>query len=140
MSTEANMAIVRRHTEEFWNQGTLDIADEIHTADYVFHDPSAPEIRSSEAYNQFVVMYRTAFPDIHFTIEDLFAVGDKVVSRWSCTGTHQGELMGIPPTGKSSTNTGIDIFRLSGSKIAEEWVHWSTLRMLQDLGVIPPMG
>ena len=140
MSTEENKAIIRRHVDEFWNQGKLDVADELHATDYVFHDSTSPEMRGTEAYNQFAITYRTAFPDLHFTIEDLIAVGDQVVQRWSCTGTHQGDLMGIPPTGKQTRTTGISIFRIVGGKIAEEWVNWSTLSLMQQLGVIPPMG
>lgn len=139
MSVEENKALVRRHMEEYWNQGKLEIAAEIHAPDIVFHDPASPEINSSEAYNQFATMYHTAFPDIHFTIEDIVAAGDRVCTRWSCSGTHQGELMGIPATGKKTTTTGIDIYRIVGGKIAEEWVNWSTLGLLQQLGVIPPM-
>ena len=140
MSAEENMALVRRHTEEFWNKGKLDISGKVHASDIVFHDALSPELRGSEAYKQFVTMYRTAFPDLHFTTEDMIAAGDRVVTRWTCVGTHHGELMGIPPTGKRSTTTGIDIFRIADGKIAEEWVNWSTLAMLQQLGVIPPMG
>ena len=139
MSVEENKALVRRHMEEYWNQGKLEIAAEIHAPDIVFHDPASPEINSSEAYNQFATMYHTAFPDIHFTIEDIVAAGDRVCTRWSCSGTHQGELMGIPATGKKTTTTGIDIYRIVGGKIAEEWVNWSTLGLMQQLGVIPPM-
>jgi steroid delta-isomerase-like uncharacterized protein len=140
MSLEENKALVRRHVEEFWNQGQLELADELHTEDIVMHDPSAPEVHGSEAYDQLVIMYRTAFPDIRFTIEELIAEGNLVSERWSASGTHQGELMGIPPTGIHSTNTGISIFRIAGGKIAEEWAQWSTLGMMQQLGVIPPMG
>ena len=139
MSAE-NKEIVRRHTQEYWNEGRLDLASELHAPDLVFHDPTSGVLHGSEAYDQFVTMFRTAFPDMQFTTEDLIAEGDKVVGRWSCVGTHQGELMGIPPTGKQIKTTGIDIFRLSGGKIVEEWVEWTTLGMLQQLGVIPPMG
>jgi steroid delta-isomerase-like uncharacterized protein len=140
MSLEGNKALVRRHVEEFWNQGQFDLADELHTEDIVLHDPSAPEVSGSAAYTQVAVAYRTAFPDLRFTIEEMIAEGDLVSERWSASGTHQGELMGIPPTGVLSTNTGISIFRIEGGKIAEEWAEWSTLGMLQKLGVIPPMG
>jgi len=140
MSAEENMALIRRHTEVFWNQGRLDLASELHTPDMIFHDADSPPLQGSEAYNQFVTMYRTAIPDLHFTVEDMFAVGDKVVGRWTCVGTQRGELMGIPPTGKRVTTTGIDIFRIADGKIAEEWVNWSILSMLQQLGVVPPMG
>jgi steroid delta-isomerase-like uncharacterized protein len=140
MSVEENIALVRRHTEEFWNKGNLGISDQIHTSDYVFHDALSPELRGIKAYEQFVTMYRAAFPDLHFTEVDVIAAGDKVASRWTCVGTHQGELMGIPPTGKQTTTTGIDIFRIVDGKIAEEWVNWSTMALMQQLGVIPPMG
>jgi steroid delta-isomerase-like uncharacterized protein len=140
MSVEENKAVVRRHTEMYWNQGRLDLAHEVHASDIVFHDADSPALRGSEAYDQFATMYRTAFPDIHFTTEGMLAEGDLVATRWTCTGTHQGELMGIAPTGKSVVTVGIDIFRIVDGKIAEQWVNWSTLSMLQQLGVIPRMG
>jgi steroid delta-isomerase-like uncharacterized protein len=140
MSVETNKAIVRRYVEEYWNQGKLDLADEILATDFVFYEQTNPEMRGTEAQNQFTTAYRAGFPDIHFTVEDVIAEGDRVVNRWSCVGTHQGELMGIPPTGKQVTTTGISIYRIAGSKIAEEWVNWSTLSMLQQIGVVPQMG
>ena len=140
MSVKENKAIVRRHYDEYWNQGNLEVGTELHSADYVFHDANSPALRGSVAYDQFATMYRTAFPDLHFTTEDLIAEGDKVVQRWTASGTHMGELMGIPPTGKHASNTGISVYRLAGSVIVEEWVNWSTLGMLQQLGVIPPLG
>ena len=105
-----------------------------------FHQSNSPELRGSQAYDQFAIMYRTAFPDLRFNMEDLIAAGNKVVQRWTASGTHEGELMGIPATGKHVSNTGISIYRLAGSVIVEEWVNWSALSMLQQLGVIPPMG
>ncbi|NOZ28128.1 MAG: hypothetical protein GXP39_08775 [Chloroflexi bacterium] len=135
--TEVNKEIVRRHVEEYWNQGRLEVAKEIHAPDYTFHEQTNPPIRGRDAYDQFAIMYRTAFPDLHFTIEELIAKGDKVVERWSCTATHQGELMGIPPTGKRARTTGISIFRIADGKIAEEWTNWSALSLLQQLGVVP---
>jgi steroid delta-isomerase-like uncharacterized protein len=140
MSIEENKAVVRRHSEEFWNQKKLEVAEEIHAADYVFHDATSPATHGSDAYNQFATTYWTAFPDLHFTAEALFAEGDLVAQRWTATGTHQGELIGIPPTGKQVTNTGISIFRITDGKIVEEWVNWSTLSFMQQLGVIPPIG
>jgi len=140
MSAEENEAIVRRHMEEYWNQGNLDVSKDIHSPDHVFHEQNSEPLRGSEALGQFVTMYRAAFPDLHFTIEDLLAAGDRVAQRWSCTATHQGELMGIPPTGKKVRTTGITIFRIANGKIAEEWVNWSTLSLLQQLGAVPEMG
>jgi steroid delta-isomerase-like uncharacterized protein len=140
MSAERNKTIVQRHMDEFWNEGKLEVADQIHASDYLFHEHVNPVISGAEAYNQFATMYRAAFPDLHFTIEDLITEGDKVTARWSCVGTHQGELMGIPPTGKKTKISGISIFLIAGAKIAKEWTNWSTLALLQQLGVVPPMG
>ena len=84
-------------------------------------------------------MYRSAFPDVHFTIEDLFAAGDKVVSRWTARGTHKGELMGIPATGKQVEVTGMDIDQVSGGKIVGSWNSWDALGLMQQLGVVPSM-
>lgn len=139
MSVEENKAIIRRNLEEFWNQKKYEVAEELQAPDYTFHDPAAPPINSAEGYKQFAMMYHTAFPDLHFTIEDIFGEGDRVCLRWSCTGTHEGELMGIPPTGKTVNTLGNDILRIADGKIAEQWVNWSTLSMLQQLGVVPEM-
>lgn len=87
-----------------------------------------------------VAMNRSAFPDMRSTFEDQIAEGDLVVSRWSARGTHKGELMGIPLTGKAVTLTGISTMRIVGRKIAEQWDNWDTLGMLQQLGVIPALG
>ena len=136
---EENKAIVRRAFEEVWNQGKLDVIDEIFAIDYVGHMPGSPDLHGPKGFKQFVTMNRTAFPDIQFTVEDQIAEGDKVVIRWSSTGTHKGELMGIPPTGVQVTSTGIGISRISGGKAVEDWDNWDALGMLQQLGVIPPM-
>jgi steroid delta-isomerase-like uncharacterized protein len=140
MSTEQNMANARRMMSEVWSQGNLDLVDELVDANYVFHDPAAPGVRGPEGLKQLVTMYRTGYPDLQFTVEDLLADGDKVITRWSCGGNHQGELMGIPATGKYTTTSGISITRFEGGKAVEEWVRWDTLGWLQQLGVIPPLG
>jgi steroid delta-isomerase-like uncharacterized protein len=136
---EENKAIHQRAIEEIWNQGKLDVADELLTANFVFHEPSG-DINGPEGYKQFVTMYLTGFPDLKFTIEEHIAEGDKVVGRWTCRSTHTGEFMGIAPTGKKLEITGISMVRIADGKIAEEWVSWDGLGLLQQLGVIPPMG
>ena len=138
--TEKNKAIVHRSYEEVWHQGKLEVIDEIFAADFISHDPVAGEIRGVEGLKQYAPMVLTAFPDFQITTEDQIAEGDKVVTRWSSTGTHKGELMGIPPTGVQVTVTGIRISRITGGKILEDWTSWDTLGVLQQLGVIPPMG
>lgn len=83
-------------------------------------------------------MYRSAYPDTHFTVEDQIAEGDKVVTRWTGRGTHQGELMGVAPTGNEVTVRGIEIDRIVGGRIEETWVNYDTSGMMQQLGVVPP--
>ena len=99
MSAEQNKAIVSRWVAGGWNTGDLSLVDEFY-ADYTLHSPGMPDVQGTEAFKAFVTMYRTAFPDIHFTIEDMVAEGDKVAWRATTRGTHRGDLMGIPPTGK----------------------------------------
>ena len=84
-----------------------------------------------------IAMYREAFPDTSFEIEDQLAEGDKVVTRWTATGTMEGELMGMQPTGKNATITGITIDRIEKGKIVEGWTNWDTLAMMQNIGAIP---
>ena len=140
MSLEENKALARRGWEEIWNKGNLAIANEHYAPNYVAHMSGNPDMHGPEGHNQLVTMYRTAFPDLHFTVEDQIAEGDKVVNRVIARGTHQGELMGIPPTGKQITVTGITIDRIAGGKLEESWVSWNFLDMMQQLGVVPPMG
>ena len=139
MSTEENKAIDRRLTEEGWNQGNTAIFDEFLAADFLGHDPSGP-LHGPEGFTQLYATYRTAFPDTHLTIEDQIAEGDMVVSRLTATGTHQGPLMGIPPSGKRVTITGTTILRYASGKVAEAWYEYDALGMLQQIGAIPTPG
>ena len=141
MSTEENKAFVRRVFEEGWNAGNLDLFDEADAPDYVLHDPSVPEdVRGVEGVKRFASMYLRAFPDLHFTVEDQVAEGEKVATRWTSSATHQGELMGIPPTGNRTAVSGITISRVSGGKLAEDWNIWDTLGLMRQLGVVPDSG
>jgi steroid delta-isomerase-like uncharacterized protein len=141
MSAEQNKSIVYRWVEGGWNEGNLALVDELYTADYMIHDPSTPDFPGGQAaFKQFVANLQTGYPDIHVTIEDMMAEGDKVVWRWRITGTHTGELMGIPPTGKSIKISGIVISRFANGKWAEDYVNWDTLGMLQQIGVVPAMA
>jgi ketosteroid isomerase-like protein len=137
MSAE-NKAIIRRVVDEVWNQRKLDVLDEICAPNFALYDPSVPGLsRGPEGAKQYVGLFCAAFPDIRVTADDLFAEGDKVALRWSATGTHQGELMGIAPTGKQVTVTGHAIYRIANGKIEEDWITGDTLGVLQQLGVIP---
>jgi steroid delta-isomerase-like uncharacterized protein len=137
MSTEQNKAIVRRWVAGGWNTGDLSMVDEFYAADYTLHSPGAPDLHGQDAFKAYVTMFRTAFPDIHFTIEDMVAEDDKVAWRATTRGTHGGELMGIPPTGKSVVVSSSIVSRFDAGKWAEDWVLIDTIGMLQQLGVIP---
>ncbi len=137
-SAEEHTAIIRRWFEEGINQGNLAVVDELFASDFVFHEP-AGDVRGREALKRAVPGFRTAFPDMHITIEDQIVTGDKVVTRWTTVGTHQGAFMGIAPTGKRVTLTGIYIYRLAEGKIVELWTSRDDLGFLQQLGVISPL-
>jgi len=141
MSIEENKTMDRRFYEEVWNGGNLAVVDEFVAANYVDHDPQPTgALEGVEGIKQSVTMYRTAFPDAHFTIEDQIAEGDLLVTRWRARGTHQGPLMGIPPTGKPAMVTGISITRWASGKVVEGWTNFDALGLLQQLGAVPSMG
>ncbi len=140
MSTEENKENARRAVEEVLNKGDLSLANELVDANYIGHQPGLPDFKGPEGFRQYMTMMRTAFPDIHLTIEDTVAEGDKVVMRYTGRGTHKGDLMGIAPTGKQITITGMVISRHVGGKQVEAWVAMDQLGMLQQMGVVPPMG
>src|SRR3712207_1147619 len=122
MSAEENKAMVRRFVEEVWNKGNLSVIVEVGSPEWVEHDPDRPEeLRGLGDAKRRVEEVRNAFPDLHVTLEDLIAEGDKVVSRWRARGTHQGELLGIPPTSRQVEFTGMRIQRISGGKLVETW-------------------
>jgi len=131
-----NKDIVRRLGEEPW-QGNLDVIDELADPRYVGHDPALPDTEGPEGIKQFIKDFKSAYPDGNVTIDQQLAEGDLVSSRWTGRGTHKGELMGVAPTGKQVTVTGITISRLRGGKVVEEWTNWDTLGMLQQIGAVP---
>ena len=139
MLTETNKALSRRFLEEVFNKGKLNVLDEIIASDHVSTGPGTlPGMPAGpEGQKQLVTVYRNAFPDVHFTVDEQIAEGDKVVTRWTGRGTHKGELLGIPATDKSSTVTGIAVDRIVSGKIAESWGIFDQFGMMQQLGVIP---
>ena len=134
---EDNRGKSRRIFEEVWNQKKLEQVSELVAADYVHHDVQSPDRKGIEAYRQFVDFYLNAFPDIHFNIEDEISAGDTVVIRWTVTGTHNGDLPGLPRTGRPISVTGISIARLRDGKFVESWNNWDALGMMQQLGAVP---
>jgi predicted ester cyclase len=136
--TEKNKAMVHSLLDDAYNQGNLDIIDEVCAADYTWPMDN-PQVHSSEEMKEHVAVVRTNFPDIHITAEDMIAEGNKVVTRWTIVGTHKGELLGIPPTNVQVTFTGILFGFIADSKIAGDWENFDALGLMQQLGVMPPM-
>ncbi len=136
--SEQNKILTRRALEEVWNRGNFAVVDELVASDFVVHASTpANETHGPEGVKHFYAMLRQAFPDLHFTIEDQIADGDRVVTRWTARGTHTGEFQGIPPTGKQVRLTGIDIDRIANGKFVECWTNVDELGMMQQLGVLP---
>lgn len=139
MQVETNTTVASRWYEEVFNAGNIELIDELFAPNFVDHDPSNP-LPGLEGVRQLVSMYRSAFPDLHITVEDEITEGDKIVTRFTGRGTHKGSLMGIPPTGKRVTLTAIDILRFENGRIVEHWGNQDILGMMQQIGVIPAPG
>ena len=139
MSTEDNKALVRRFYEDVFYRRNLALVDELCSTTHVFHNPPTT-LHGREEFKQLLSVYLTAFPDARFTVEDEIAEGEKVTSRYTFRGTHQGELMGMPPTGKQVTVTGIIINRIAGGQSVEGWLNFDALGLLQQIGALPAMG
>jgi steroid delta-isomerase-like uncharacterized protein len=137
MSAAENSALVRRFIEEIFNQGNLEAAEEILAPDYIHHDPTTGQFGSGiEGFKQMISLYRQAF-DLRIVLEDQVGAEDKVVDRWTGHGTHQGEFMGLAPTRRNITATGISIHRIMNGKIAETWNNYDALGIFQQLGIVP---
>ena len=137
MSLDENRALARRWMEEIWRKGNLSVVDDFLATNFVFNYAPPGVAPDKEAYKQAMNMYRDACPDMYYDIKDMVAEGDKVVVRWVGRGTQKGEIMGIAPTGKEMTVTGISILHIVGGKIAEEWTEMDMLGVLQQLGAFP---
>jgi steroid delta-isomerase-like uncharacterized protein len=135
MSAE-NEALVRRFFEEFCNGRRGEIAEELVSADYISHGPQAPPADGPDGVRARVGVYQEALEG-HWEVQELITAGDQVVARWTGTGTHRAELMGIPATGKPISVDAISIFRIADGRIAEEWTVWDALGLLQQVGAVP---
>ncbi len=136
MSTEENKALVERFVEEFWNEGNTSAADELMALDAEIHMPTG-EVVDVDGLKGFAGTFRESFPNWHSTFEELVAEGDRVAERWTGRGTHQGELQGIPPTGKRVEVPGSVFYRIVGGKIVEFRGQLDMMGLMQQLGAIP---
>ena len=134
---EENKAAALRSIEEVWNKGNLSYADECIDSDYVWHNPVI-EVKSPDGFKEMVSMMRSAFPDLHTTVNNIVAEGDMVAIQVTMTGTMKGEFMGNAPTNKKMIVMGADFIRFSRGKEIEAWSYSDSLSMFQQLGIIPP--
>ena len=141
MSAAENKALARRFFEEAFNAGNLDVIDELVDPGFVNYDVAMPEPqRGIEEAKAGISGYRAAFPDLKITVEEQIAEGEYVTTRWSAKGTHEGDLMGIAPTGKQATVTGISIDKIVDGRFVESRTNWDNLGLLQQLGVVPALA
>jgi steroid delta-isomerase-like uncharacterized protein len=141
VSAENNRAGVQRYYDEVFNERKVDLVDQLAVEDYVEHDPFPGQGNGRSDLKARVQTILSAFNPTHFTVADLVSEGNRVVVRWSQTGIHSGNFMGIPPTGREFTIAGIDIHELRDGRMAEHWHVVDQLALLQQLGVIPmPSG
>lgn len=137
-STEhENIAVVRKFFEVGPSKGNLAAADAILAPEFSLHTPLPTPGPGIEAMNNVIITCRAAFHDLHVTIDDIMADGDKVTARFTARGIHKGEFMGLPPTGKAIAMTGIEIFRVKDGKIAELWGEVNLMGLMQQLGILP---
>ncbi len=129
MSIDDNKALLRRYYDEVLNAGRLDQIDALFAPDFVSH----PDESDLAGFKRGAAMSRAAFPDMHVTVEDQIAEGDKVVTRWTATATHQGPFAGLPPTGKPVTVRAIHIHRIRAGRIVELWEMIDLLALMRQL-------
>ena len=137
-SVEANKELARRFFEEVWNQGDEAAIERYIAVDAVGNDPDFGTGR--EAFRAQWRTWRTAFPDLHFAVEEVVAEGNTVVGRWTLTGTHRGEFMGIAPTGNRVAVSGMSLDHLADGEIVSGFDAWDALGLRRQLGAIPPPG
>ncbi|HVP26030.1 MAG TPA: ester cyclase [Methanomicrobiales archaeon] len=134
---ELNMEIVRRFFEKGPSSGDLEAAGAILAQDFTLHVPLPAPGPGIEAMNTVITSCRAAFHGLRVTIEDMMADGDRVTCRFTARGVHNGEFMGLPPTGKPIEMTGIEIFRLREGKIVELWGEANLMGLMHQLGILP---
>ena len=137
MATAENKKVLEAFVEDVINQGRLDRADDLVALDFVELDPLPAQQQGREGLKDVIGGMRAAFPDLHWVVDEVVAEGDKVVSRFTWTGTHRATFLGIPSTGRKVTVKGVVIDRLTDGKMADSRILMDTLGMMQQLGVVP---
>lgn len=135
--SDTNKSVMRRIVEECINKGNFAVCDELVANDYVYHEPTVGEKHGKDGFKQLISMYRAAFPDVRMSIDEQIAEGDYVVTCWTASGTHRGELFGIKPTGQKCTVRGTLVSRFSNGKLTQDREIWDVYGMLMQLGALP---
>jgi predicted ester cyclase len=137
MSVQDNKALAYRVFDEIWSQGKLDLTDQILSPDFVGRPGGMGEpFRGPEGARQFIGLLREGFPDIRFVADDMVAEGDLVATRWTSVGTHEGEFMGLEPTGRQTTFGGMTFLRFENGAIIEGWTQIDALSLLRAIGAV----
>jgi steroid delta-isomerase-like uncharacterized protein len=131
---------LRRLIDQAWNRGHLAVVDEIVAAGYSAHDPTMAREPAPDGFKKVVELFRAAFPDLRYSIEDVIEAGDRIALRFVAAGSHGGEFLGIPPTGRAVEIQGIAIYRFESGRIVEGWFQWDALGLMRQLGggMAPP--
>lgn len=137
MAIDGNKTIAQRFLQDAFEGGNLDLLDQLLAPSYVDHDAPPGLPPGPAGIRILFTTFRGAFPDLRFKIHDVVAEGDRVVTRYTFTGTQKGELMGIPPTGKAVEMPGISMYRVAEGRLQEAWVQYDMLGMLRQLGAVP---
>jgi steroid delta-isomerase-like uncharacterized protein len=141
MSAEENKAIMRQYFEGAWEQGNLELLDELLAPNYVNHNPATPDMPTGpEGVKGVVSMFQSGMPDLKVVIEDMIAEGEKVATRYTLEGTHEGELFGVPPTGQRLSIKSMTVERVVNGKVQDHWRVTDNLEMMQQLGVVAERG
>jgi len=142
MSAKGLKTLVRRFFEEVikGKAATIAAIDELFATNYIEHTGTGKDTQGIKDYKQSMSEFYSAFPDVHVTLDDMVAEGDRVAVRFTLSGTHKGELMGTPPTNKKVTIREIGIIRVAGGKFVESWMRYDTLDLMQQLGLVPTPG
>ena len=136
-------ALVHRWFEDLFNRGELSVADEILSEHVEYHGPpslSPQDVTGPADIKEYVDVYKTAFPDMVYSVEEVHTTEGETRVRWTATGTHESDLFGMDPTGEMMTVEGISVFRTDEDGIRDIRAQWDTLKMVQELGVVPSVG
>ncbi len=138
MSADRTDSLIRRMFDIAFNQGMFAVVDEVVAPDGVTHTPTWGMPNNRDAFKQLIAMFRSAFPDLHCTVEDEINEGDKVAARWTIRGTHTGVFLGNPSTHRPIAVQGMIFARTANGQIAEGWTLLDQMSILQQLGIVPP--